>query len=278
MTNDQDVLDLISPEFEKQITKNKYPTNEKLLVIYSDGSAVDFIVKKTLELKVKREHKFQYDKCGFHGFHENGHLQTLVGTQGKLNYYYNSEFKIKQVLGNQIHDKCRKITKVSIFCLGSKLPITSKGFNVDSSGVRIGNFFWVIGGANSCGKNELSGGLNPGKDNEFSYLWSIQKMKWIVGPNLLPNSDYIFHYTCSVALNSSAVLFIGISERVIEANGDHYNPNNVTYYDTNYKNNLVAIYNFDRNAWIIQQPINIDVANERSPVICSIHHGKFESK
>ena len=114
MTNDQDVLDLISPEFEKQITKNKFPANEKLLVIYSDGSAIDFIMKKTLELKVKREYKFQYDKCGFHGFHENGHLQTLVGTQGKLNYYYNSELKFKPVLGNQIHGQCHGIIQVLI--------------------------------------------------------------------------------------------------------------------------------------------------------------------
>ena len=68
-----------------KITKNNFPANEKLLVIYSDGSAVDFIMKKTLELKVNRLHKFQYDKCGFHAFHENGHLQTLVGMEHKRN-------------------------------------------------------------------------------------------------------------------------------------------------------------------------------------------------
>ena len=100
MTNDQDVLKLITSEFKKPISKNQFAVNQKLLVIYSDGSGVNFVMKENLGLQLIGGHKFQYDKCGFHAFFENGLLQTLVGTAGKLNYYYNSEFKFKQVLGN----------------------------------------------------------------------------------------------------------------------------------------------------------------------------------
>ena len=95
--------------------------------------------------------------------------------------------------------------------LGSGLPIYSEnnrffdGFNFDSTGIRFGQYFWLIGGASSCIDKV---GLAYG-GNEFSYLWSIQKKRWFLGPKH-PDSRLYFSYACPIVLNSTAILFIGL--------------------------------------------------------------------
>ena len=53
-------------------------------------------------LEMIRSHKFLYNKCGFHAFHENGLIQTLVGSAGKSNFYYDYDFKFKQIPGTML--------------------------------------------------------------------------------------------------------------------------------------------------------------------------------
>ena len=69
------------------------------MVIYSDGMAVDFVMRKSLEMKITRSYKFRFNKCGFHAFHENGYFQTLVGDPEKLNIFYTPEFNFKLIQG-----------------------------------------------------------------------------------------------------------------------------------------------------------------------------------
>ena len=85
----------------KSATRNQ-PANQKLLVIYSDGTAVDFVMNNQFELKMNSSHKFIYDKCGFHAFHELGLIQTLVGSAGKINDYYGPNFKFKPIPGKSL--------------------------------------------------------------------------------------------------------------------------------------------------------------------------------
>ena len=85
----------------KSATRNQ-PANQKLLVIYSDGTAVDFVMNNQFELKMNSSHKFIYNKCGFHAFHELGLIQTLVGSAGKINDYYGPNFKFKPIPGKSL--------------------------------------------------------------------------------------------------------------------------------------------------------------------------------
>ena len=88
------------PKFQNEtLLSGKHPVFQKLLVIYSDGMAVDFVMKKSLEMKITRSYKFPYNKCGLRAFHENGYFQTLVGNPEKLNVFYTPEFKFKLIQG-----------------------------------------------------------------------------------------------------------------------------------------------------------------------------------
>ena len=185
--------------------------------------------------------------------------------------------------------------------LGSKLPSTSKnrkvlksgkkqnpemvfddsangdGFNIDSNGIRIGNFYWIIGGLHYCRTLPViqMSGLSPvNKRNKNSYLWSISKRKWIRGPPFAPKTGYLFHYACSVALNSSAVLFVGITEKNVKYS-DQEHPLYVLYL---FGNQNTAIYNFETKTWIKQDPLGINVTNNESHVTCSIYHAKVKSR
>ena len=119
-------------------------------------------------------------------------------------------------------------------------------------------------------------GILPSVDyrNKNSYLWSITKRKWIRGPSFAPKTGYLFHYACSVALNSSAVLFVGITEKNVEYS-DPQNPLYVLYL---FGNQNTAIYNFKTKTWSKQKPLGINVTNNESHVICSIYHDKIKSR
>ena len=99
----------------------------------------------------------------------------------------------------------------------------------------------------------------------------------------------MFHYlqACSMALNSSTVLFIGLSNA-----SDPYLTKTNSLYDSfrwSYiKNDISASYNFDYNTWTQHESLNypshattngvtfeLDHGYE---VLCSPYHGKNESK
>ena len=218
---DQKSPEILFPKIQnEELVSAKHPVYQKLLVIYSDGMAADFVMKKNLEIKITRSHKFPFDKCGFHAFHENGYFQTLVGDHKKLNVFYTPEFNFKLIQGQ--HFKfwipglykalvgSTGLLKIVYIVLGSKLPISKKyrsienflkpgknqdssfndipdgdGFSVGSNGVRIGNFYWMIGGHHYCQSlqaimsNEAISAFDS--RNKNSFLWSISKRKWIKG-------------------------------------------------------------------------------------------------
>ena len=99
----------------------------------------------------------------------------------------------------------------------------------------------------------------------------------------------MFHYlqACSVALNSSTVLFIGLSNA-----SDPYLTKTNSLYDSHrwsyVRNDISASYNFDHNTWTQHESLNypshattngvtfeLDHGYE---VLCSPYHGKNESK
>ena len=155
--------------------------------------------------------------------------------------------------------------------LGSHLPLSKGGIdpdlpdnqgNIDATGVRFGNHFWLIGGEN-------------GFSNENSYLWNIHKKNWIKGPQYRPNTKYDFKYACGLALNSTAVLFVGLKKLFSMAD----------LMDENYKvvPKFTTIFNFERKAWIEQDSLNFtqsDVNNiyYEDNRTCSIDHGKNRSR
>ena len=133
---------------------------------------------------------------------------------------------------------------------GSELPV--KGFTSDSSGVRFGHFYWIIGGYTPS-----SGTLTPfwgwsvdvqiGQENKNSYLWSIKKRKWINGPEYPHSTNYTFKHTCALTLNASSVLFVGLLRMDLAP---------VYLYDMyQYPNSYTAIYNFESKKWIEQDTL-----------------------
>ena len=157
--------------------------------------------------------------------------------------------------------------------LGSHLPSSKGGIdsnlpdnqgNIDATGVRFGNHFWLIGGEN-------------GFSNENSYLWNIHKKNWIKGPKYFPNTKYDFKYACGLALNSTAVLFVGLKKFDIFSMAD--------YTDENYRvvPKFTTIFNFERNAWIEQESLNF-TQNDINNIYyldnraCTVDHGKNQSR
>ena len=75
------------------------PVVQKLAVIFGDGTTLFFALNKSLELIILKTHKFNYDNCGFFAYDGPNHIQTLVGSSGKLNYIHDSNFNSKKIQG-----------------------------------------------------------------------------------------------------------------------------------------------------------------------------------
>ena len=77
-------------------------------------------------------------------------------------------------------------------------------------GVRLGNWFWILGGFKS-GHNSFA--LNFWIPQEKTSIWTIEKEKWIQGPKvplfLVKDSNF-----CATAINSTFVMFIGMQNSV----------------------------------------------------------------
>ena len=76
------------------------PVVQKLAVIFGDGTTLFLAMNKSLDLNVLKTHKFNYDNCGFFAYDDHNHIQTLVGSSGKLNYIHDSNFNSKKIQGN----------------------------------------------------------------------------------------------------------------------------------------------------------------------------------
>ena len=78
--------------------------------------------------------------------------------------------------------------------------ILPSSFSKRSSGVRVGDYFWILGGRN------LS--ICPSWFSQReTKLWNIKKSVWTDGPEL-PKSIWMYHTSAS-AINSSHVVFVG---------------------------------------------------------------------
>ena len=124
-----------------------------------------------------------------------------------------------------------------------------KGFSSDSSGVRFGHFYWIIGGC-----IPYSGTLSSpwedchfGQENKNSKLWSIKKRKWINGPEYPHSTKYTFRHTCALTLNASSILFIGLLRMDLPVYLNEM-------YDQ-YPNSYTVIYNFDKDEWNAQESL-----------------------
>ena len=74
--------------------------------------------------------------------------------------------------------------------------------------------------------------MQKSKGSANSYLWSIPKNVWLTGPNV-SQTNYEFINACTLALNATTVLFIGLS-------------NSTSYGNRSYiPNDLTATYNFE---------------------------------
>ena len=76
------------------------PVVKKLVVIFGDGTTLLLAMTKSLELEIVKTHRFNFDKCGFFAYDHVDHIQTLVGSPGKLNYIHDSNFNSKKIIGN----------------------------------------------------------------------------------------------------------------------------------------------------------------------------------
>ena len=177
------------------------------------------------------------------------------------------------------------LLQITIFASfsGSKLIIKEnydliKGFTPDSTHIRVGNFFWLIGGSISCSSPAAFFSSEVYSINDNSMLWSLSKKKWLNGPNYLWGTNLRFGHTCAVAINKTAVLFIGLR--------DDYK-----YYFANNKakvpNDNVIIYNFEFYSWALQDflPFNGSVAIKHTiseyvyaDTSCAVLHEKVRSR
>ena len=242
LTKESPRYEIIETEYGEQISNNPLPVLQNLVLILADGRSLFFYIDKILDLRIMKTHKFSYDHCGFFAYNQIDHIQTLVGTQGKLNFIHDSNFNSKKILG-------------------SHLPSKSSGFSIDSTGVRFGNWFWFIGGENTCSDSNKNNFGDKGTRNPNSYLWSTKKKKWFEGPQYYPETKYAFHYSCGIALNSSAVLFVGLLKVKYEDSSDFAN---YAIKNEDFPNKYVCIYNFAINTWVEQDSLKFPIRGEHS--------------
>ena len=80
------------------------PVVQKLVVVLGDGTTLMLAMNKSLELNIVEYHKFNYDKNGFFAYDQIDHIQTLVGSPGKLNLMHDYRFNSKKIPGKSKSD------------------------------------------------------------------------------------------------------------------------------------------------------------------------------
>ena len=99
-------------------------------------------------------------------------------------------------------------------------------------------------------------------------IWSISKNKWIEGPDYMKGQDIPikFEHTCAIAINKTAVLFIGLQhDAILDQRYEQYIINN-TKSKSQVPNDITIIYNFEFHSWALQDflPINGSVPGNHS--------------
>ena len=108
-------------------------------------------------------------------------------------------------------------------------------------------FSWLITFAEYSNPDSNWRGINS------SQIWSLSKQKWIQGPQV--PRGYFSLNSCAIALNSTAVLIIGLIPISNQAFDEIYNYNHIGLLP----NPATFIYNFQSNSWIEQESLPYEV-------------------
>ena len=156
---------------------------------------------------------------------------------------------------------------------GDKTPFNDQPYvytdwiDHSTTGIRFGQYFWVMGGT-------------LGYQMKNSYIWNIHKKKWTMGPNYNRETKYDFSYTCGIALNSSAVLFVGV-KKTVNSNDDCVRADVDIHCRPVPK--LTVMYDFEKYAWIEQDSLGFpqnenDFYSYGDNRACTIEHRKNQSR
>ena len=118
-----------------------------------------------------------------------------------------------------------------------------------------------------------------------SVLWSLEKMGWGPGPSTkkLDDNHLALINTCSLALNATAVLFIGLVY-LDPKDYAYFGMESIHWYHDNGNHTTTAIYNFEFGDWYFQDPLDYDVPSlellglNQHKIACAIYHSKSERK
>ena len=143
---------------------------------------------KNFTFKIKKQQIYaDYDS-------RNNFFSEVSGQFYQINRMANKTIRFHQTFGlsNQIINSERSLT-----------------FSSKSSGVRVGEYFWIVGGYVECDEEAIR------VTQRKSKLFNIKKSVWIDGPKL-PKSVWLYHASAS-AINSSHVVFVGANSYFDEA-------------------------------------------------------------
>ena len=118
-----------------------------------------------------------------------------------------------------------------------------------------------------------------------SVLWSLDKMGWGPGPSTkkIDDNHLALINTCSLALNATAVLFIGLVH-LDSKDFSIFSLQSIHWHHDNGNHTTTAIYNFELGAWYFQEPLDYDVSNfdllglNQHKIACAIYQSKSERK
>ena len=170
-------------------------------------------------------------------------------------------------------------------------------YDISASGVRIGDFFWILGGR--LGDDKISWGKHM--ENRKSALFHIKKLSWLRGKDYLtlsgeflasflisnfkftgpelPHQVFSFH-SSAIALNSSHVAIIGGN---IETNTESADAFWIIWGLE--RTSLTIVYDFIREKWSFWARLPLKkyhVCFLRHPISTAIHidktYNRFENK
>ena len=118
-----------------------------------------------------------------------------------------------------------------------------------------------------------------------SVLWSLEKMGWGPGPSTkkLDDNHLALINTCSLALNATAVLFIGLVH-IDSKDYSYFGMESIHWYHDNGNHTTTAIYNFELGDWYFQDPLDYVVPSldllglHQHKIACALYHSKSERK
>ena len=158
------------------------PRLYKTLKVFNnfENSAFELKMLKNFTFKIQKQQNYS----DYHS--QNYFFSEVSGQFYQINRMSNNIIKFHPTFGlsNQVKDSKRLLS-----------------FSTQSSGVRVGGYFWIVGGNEEC---------NEGQEaitQRQSKLYNIKKSVWIDGPKL-PKSIWLY-YASTSAINSSHVVFVG---------------------------------------------------------------------